>query len=91
MVLQPDRHVVLSLYTHAILQVIEVAIWLADLVMARYYARCIPCTPYHTSSLSRAHWVHKLITGHPECIWNELGVYQSTFTLLVKALQMLGL
>jgi hypothetical protein len=43
-------------------------------------------TPYHTSALSGAGWVHELLTGHPERIQNELGVSRSTFTLLVKSM-----
>ena len=54
-------------------------------------SRRIPPTPYHTSALSGAAWVHELLNGHPERIQNELGVYRSTFTLLIKALQALGL
>ena len=32
------------------------------------------CTPYHTSVLSGEVWVQELLSGHPECIQNELGI-----------------
>ena len=32
-------------------------------------------TPYHTSALSGAAWVNELMTGHPERIRCELGVF----------------
>jgi len=47
-------------------------------------------TPYHTSSLSGASWVNELLTGHPERIRNELGVYRGTFTILIKAIERAG-
>ena len=46
--------------------------------------------PYHTSALSGADWVDELLTGHPERIRIELGVYRSTFTVLLKALDNSG-
>ena len=48
---------------------------------------CNP-TPYHTSALTGAEW---LLDGHPERIHNELGVHQSTFIILVKALELAGI
>ncbi|KAH9953769.1 hypothetical protein BGW80DRAFT_1132489, partial [Lactifluus volemus] len=56
-------------------------------VMAPLYHRI----PYHTSSLSGEAWVQELLTGHPQRIRNELGVYRSTFIMLVRAIQALGL
>jgi len=47
----------------------------------------IACIPYHTSALSGEEWIQELITRHPQCIWDELGVYWSTFTILLKAIQ----
>ncbi len=44
-------------------------------------------TPYHTSALFGADWVHKLLTGHPKCIQNELGINWNTFIALVNAIQ----
>ena len=49
------------------------------------------CTPYHTSALSGEAWVQELLSGHPECIKNELGVYWGTFVILIKAFQMLSI
>jgi hypothetical protein len=46
--------------------------------------------PYHTSALSGADWVHELLSGHPERIRVELGVYRSTFTILLKAMEKCG-
>ena len=46
-------------------------------------------TPYHTSALSGAEWVHELLNGHLQRIRNELGVSRGTFTLLVKSMQAL--
>jgi hypothetical protein len=48
-------------------------------------------TPHHTYALSGADWVQELLSGHPERIRNELGIYRSTFTVLLKAIQTLGL
>ena len=48
-------------------------------------------TPYHTSALSGEAWVQELLSGHPECIQNELGVYWGTFVILIKAFKMLGI
>ena len=62
-----------------------------EITLKGYLTPHIPRTPYHTSALSGASWVHELLNGHPERIRNELGVYRSTFTLLIKALQALGL
>jgi hypothetical protein len=59
--------------------------------MMDYFSPLYLCTPYHTSALFGADWVHELLTGHPERIRNELGIYQSTFTMLVKAMQSNGL
>ena len=47
--------------------------------------------PYHTSALSKEHWVHELLNGHPDCIYNDLSVCQGTFYLLVKTVEALGL
>ena len=35
--------------------------------------------PYHTSALSGADWVWELLSGHPDCICNELGVCHHVF------------
>jgi hypothetical protein len=48
------------------------------------------CIPYHTSALSGADWVDELLTGHPERIRVELGIYRSTFIVLLKAMYKSG-
>jgi hypothetical protein len=75
----------------AVLQIISILVCMScrrviDRITAQYH-----CTPYHTSALSGEDWVQELLSGHPQCIRNELGIYQSTFIVLIKALQMLGL
>ena len=35
--------------------------------------------PYHTSILSGEGWVIELLTGHPDCIQNELGMSTELF------------
>jgi hypothetical protein len=47
-------------------------------------------TPFHTSALSGEAWVNELLTGHPQRIRSVLGISRSTFILLVKSLQALG-
>jgi hypothetical protein len=46
--------------------------------------------PYHMSTLSGEGWVLELLTGHPECIHNELGIYVETFSYLVSHLRDYG-
>jgi hypothetical protein len=48
-------------------------------------------TPYHTSILSGEAWVQELLTGHPNRIRNELGVYRPTFVALVRTVQDIGI
>ncbi len=88
---QHDGQVVLPPHADALFRVTDLTIWLTGLFLKHYVALRSPPVPYDTSSLSRAGWIHELLTGHPECIRNELGVYRSTFILLVKALQTLSL
>ena len=47
-------------------------------------------TPYHTSALTGAGWVCKLLNDHPEHIRNELGVHKHVFLDLIKALNNYG-
>jgi hypothetical protein len=47
-------------------------------------------TPYHTSALTDADWVHELLNGHPEHIRNELGVHKHVFYGLISALSKAG-
>jgi hypothetical protein len=44
-------------------------------------------TPYHTSALTGADWVHELLNGHPGCIHNELGIHKHVFYSLITALE----
>jgi hypothetical protein len=44
--------------------------------------------PYHTSSLSGAAWVNELIHGHPDRIFNELGMRLHVFTMFCANLQL---
>ena len=46
--------------------------------------------PYHTSILTGQGWVTELLEGHPERIWNELGVHKTVFRILVAELQNAG-
>ena len=46
--------------------------------------------PYHTSALSGEGWLLELLTGHPERIRNELGMYVETFNHLVSHLRAYG-
>ena len=45
---------------------------------------------YHTSTLSGEGWLLELLTGHPEHIRNELGMYAETFNHLVSHLRAYG-
>jgi hypothetical protein len=69
-----------------IFAVIQLFVQLAYQVAVDEAAR-LHRTPYHTSSLSGENWVCELLNGHPQRIRNELGMYRSTFIVLVKALQ----
>ena len=55
-------------------------------------AACLPSSrkepePYHTSILSGEGWVLELLTGHPECICNELRVHADVFNHLILTLR----
>ena len=45
--------------------------------------------PYHTSALSGAAWVNKLIHGHPDHIFNELGMQLHVFMSFCAHLQLI--
>ncbi|KAI6021352.1 hypothetical protein BKA83DRAFT_4493958 [Pisolithus microcarpus] len=45
---------------------------------------------YHTSILSGEGWVIELLTGHPECIHNELGMHADIFDQLILILRQHG-
>ena len=46
--------------------------------------------PYHTSGLTRQAWVLELLTGHPQCICCELGMYWHVFVALIEQLRAFG-
>ena len=46
--------------------------------------------PYHMSALLGEGWLLELLTGHPECIRNELGMYAETFNHLISHLRAYG-
>ncbi len=73
------------------LHTITVLVDLSYNLMMDHFGPLYFCTPYHTSALSRADWVNELLTGHPECIQNELGVHWNTFLVLIEALKRSGL
>ena len=68
-------------------EIIQASINMIDEHISHYYLHM----PYHTSSLSGEDWVQELLTGHPWCIQNELGLDRGTFLILIKALQVAGL
>jgi hypothetical protein len=43
-----------------------------------------PRIPYHISALTGYAWVCELLTGHPDCIKNNLGVKLEVFEALVQ-------
>jgi hypothetical protein len=89
---QPNRQAVLPPQAMpAICQVIGVLAHIAYEIMIDRIAAQYKRIPYHTSILSGEGWVHELLAGHPERMRKELGVYRSTFIVLVKALQSVGL
>ncbi|KAF8150424.1 hypothetical protein BJ912DRAFT_558825 [Pholiota molesta] len=45
---------------------------------------------YHNSALSGQAWVNELIHGHPERIYNELGMHLHVFLAFVANLQLLS-
>jgi hypothetical protein len=88
---QHDRRVVLSPRALALIRITDIIINLLYIAtMIERSAARSPRIPYHTSALSGAGWVHELLNGHPRRIRVELGIYRSTFTLLVKAMDKLG-
>ena len=48
-------------------------------------------TPYHTSILTGEGWVHELMTGHPDRIKTELGMWLHVFKHLIFTLRSQGL
>ena len=46
--------------------------------------------PYHTLILSGEGWLLELLTGHLECICNELGLHSEVFKELISVLRRYG-
>ncbi len=46
--------------------------------------------PYHTSALTGEAWVNELIHGHPDRIFNELGMRLHVFMAFVATLRLMG-
>ena len=42
--------------------------------------------PFHTSALAGEAWVMELLSGHPEHMWNALGVNLHVFAALISEL-----
>jgi hypothetical protein len=73
-----------------LVQITAVVVQLSGNLVMELFAPLYLHTPYHTSVLFGAAWVNELLTGHPERIRNELGIYRGTFTVLIKAMQRAG-
>ena len=87
---QHNRQVVSIPQTLLIVQLTTVLIQVACQIVLEEFAPLYLRIPYHTSALSGADWVQELLTGHPQRIQTELGVSQSTFVLLLRSIQVLG-
>jgi hypothetical protein len=88
---EPQQHngqvaTLTRLQTLLLIQITGIIIQLTCKLVIDQLAPLYLRTPYHTSALSGAGWVHELLTGHSERIQNELGVSRSTFTLLIKSM-----
>ena len=93
---QHDRQVVwqphvLTPQALAVLWIASVSVQIIHIIQERHRAKHACRIPYHTSVLTGEMWVNELLSRQPRCFWTELGVYQSTFILLMKAVQKLGL
>jgi len=88
---QPDRQVALPPDVQAVLQAVAVLVRITYNIVMDHYAPLYINPPHDTSAFSGEDWVQELLAGHPERIRTELGVHRSTFIVLVKALQKLGL
>jgi hypothetical protein len=85
---QQDGQVVLPPHHRALIELAAVIIKITcNIALESVASNCR--TPYHTSALSGADWVYELLNGHPQCIWNELGISRSTFIILLKSMQVL--
>jgi hypothetical protein len=88
---QPHSQVVMTPDVQLVFLLFSLILQIIDNYIVEELAPHYNHTPYHTSALSGEHWVQELLAGHPERIRTELGVYRSTFIVLVKAIQAVGL
>jgi len=88
---QPDGQAALPPEILAVLRVVAILAHITYDVAIEHFTPLYIRTPYHTSALSGEGWVQELLNGHPQRIRTELGVHRSTFIILVKALQSIGL
>ena len=79
----------LVLYQKQLNDVVVTVVTLVSQVISLTVQRKEPVL-YHTSILTRQGWVMELLEGHPERIWNELGVHKTVFRILVAELQNAG-
>lgn len=87
---QHDRRAVAPPQVLLLIQIAAVVVQLSCNIVMEHFSPLYLRTPYHTSALSGAAWVNELLSGHPERIRNELGVYRGTFTVLLKAMRRAG-
>lgn len=88
---QHDGQVIPPPSPQVIMYTLPVLIELTYNAMMDCFALLYLRTPYHTSALSGADWVHELLAGHPKCIRNELGVDQGTFLVLIEIMKQTSL
>jgi hypothetical protein len=67
-----------------------VVIRVAALTAMLYASKWYWSQPYHTSALTGQAWVEELLRGHPQRIYNELGVHLHVFVALMITLRGLG-
>ncbi|KAF7311999.1 DDE Tnp4 domain-containing protein [Mycena indigotica] len=63
--------------------VAAVVIQLVAFTLTLYSSNAYWAQPYHTSQMTGRDWVHELMAGHPERIYNELGVHLHVFAGLL--------
>ena len=55
---------------------------------ALLYSTRFDHTPVHTSRLSGQQWLDKLVNGHPQRFYNEMGLHKHVFKKLIRVLGM---
>jgi hypothetical protein len=88
---QHDGQVIPPPPPRIIMYTLAVLVELTYNVMMDRFAPLYLRTPYHTSALSGASWVHELLNGHPKRIRNELGVDRGTFIVLIEIMKQTNL